>query len=84
MVLFAYVCMSRDSQVSVLLFRTRRTKTTHPWLLSGRRSKKFRLEPELELARKYRLSAVQLKEIEKFIEAHYDDLKTAWKDVFGS
>ena len=44
---------------------------------------KFWLEPELELARNYRLSAVQLTEIEKIIEEHYDEFKTAWNDVFG-
>ena len=44
---------------------------------------KYWLEPKLELARNYRLSAVQLKEIEKIIEEHYDEFKTAWNDVFG-
>jgi hypothetical protein len=44
---------------------------------------KFWLEPEMELARNHRLSAVQLTEIEKIIEEHYDEFKTAWNDVFG-
>lgn len=43
---------------------------------------KFWLEPRLELARNYRLSAIQLKEIETIIEAHYDELKAAWDKFF--
>lgn len=45
---------------------------------------KFWLGPKLEIARKYHLSEVQLKEIEKIIEDHYDELKAAWNDFFGS
>jgi len=45
---------------------------------------KYWLDPELELARNYRLSKVQLKEIEKIIERHYDELKAAWNGIFGS
>ena len=45
---------------------------------------KFWLDPELELARNYRLSKVQLKEIEKIIERHYDELTAAWNSFFGS
>ncbi len=45
---------------------------------------KFWLDPELELARNYRLSKVQLKEVEKIIERHYDELKAAWNSFFGS
>jgi hypothetical protein len=44
---------------------------------------KYWLDPELELARNYRLSKVQLNEIEKIIERHYDELKTAWNSFFG-
>lgn len=45
---------------------------------------KFWLEPQLELARNYRLSKVQLKEIETIIERHYDELKAVWQDFFRS
>lgn len=44
---------------------------------------KFWLDPQLELARNYRLSKVQLKEVETIIEGHYDELKAAWHDYFG-
>lgn len=42
------------------------------------------LEPELELARNYRYSRQQLKEIESLIEDHYDELVRAWRHHFGS
>lgn len=43
---------------------------------------KFWLEPEIELARNYRLNRQQLKVIEALIEAHYDELVNAWKKHF--
>jgi len=44
---------------------------------------KFWLEPQIELAKNYGLSRKQLKEIEKIIEEHYEEIKNAWKKVFG-
>ncbi|GAB6163566.1 DUF4160 domain-containing protein [Desulfothermus naphthae] len=44
---------------------------------------KFWLEPQIELARNYGLSRKQLKEIEKIIEEHNEEIKNAWKKVFG-
>ena len=45
---------------------------------------KFWLEPEIKLARNHRISTVKLKEIERIIEAHYDELITAWNNIFRS
>jgi hypothetical protein len=45
---------------------------------------KFWLDPQIELARNYRLSKVQLRETEAIIEAHYDELKAAWNEYFGT
>ena len=45
---------------------------------------KFWLEPEIELAHNYRLSRVQLKEIESTIEDHYSALTNAWRKHFAS
>lgn len=45
---------------------------------------KFWLEPEIELARNYRLSRKHLKQAEKTIEERYDELVGAWKKHFGS
>jgi len=44
---------------------------------------KFWLEPQIELARNYRLTRNQIKEIEIIIEDHYDELKRAWKEHFA-
>jgi hypothetical protein len=44
--------------------------------------KQFWLEPHIELARNFRLSRSQIKEIEQIIEEHYDELKRAWKEHF--
>ena len=44
---------------------------------------KFWLEPRVELARNFRLSAVQLREVERLIEEHSDEFKTAWKKYFS-
>lgn len=38
---------------------------------------KIWLVPEIELAKNYRYSRTQLKEIESLVEAHYDELRCA-------
>ena len=38
----------------------------------------------IELAKNYRYTRKQLKEIEFLIEAHYDELVGAWRKHFGS
>ena len=44
---------------------------------------KYWLEPEIELARNYRLSRARLKEIEGIIEVQCDELTSAWKKHFA-
>ncbi|MBW4481519.1 MAG: DUF4160 domain-containing protein [Tildeniella torsiva UHER 1998/13D] len=43
---------------------------------------KFWLEPDIELATNHKLSRVQLKQIEKLVEEHYDDFRNAWNHYF--
>jgi len=43
---------------------------------------KFWLKPEIKLAKNYRLSSTQLREIERIIEEHYDQLVSAWRNYF--
>lgn len=43
---------------------------------------KFWLDPEIELATNYKLSRVQLKQIEKLIEEHYAEFRKAWNHYF--
>ena len=44
---------------------------------------KFWLEPQLELARNYRMSQRQLRESEEIIEDHLNEFRTAWNQHFG-
>lgn len=43
---------------------------------------KFWLLPEIELAKNYKLSRVQLKEIENLIEEYQNDFRDAWNKYF--
>ncbi|MCD4655416.1 DUF4160 domain-containing protein [bacterium] len=43
---------------------------------------KYWLEPDIELARNYRFPRRKLKEIEKIIEEHFDEITSAWKKYF--
>lgn len=52
--------------------------------MSGVGEAKFWLEPEIELAKNFRYSRSQIKEIEALIEEHYDELISAWREHFGS
>ena len=65
-------------------FFSREEPRMHVHVISGDGEAKFWLEPELELARNYRYSRPQLKEIESLIEAHHHELVNAWKQHFGS
>lgn len=65
-------------------FFSREEARIHVHVHCGNGEAKFWLEPEVELVKNYGLTRVQLKEIEQIIEAHYDELKTAWKAHFGS
>jgi len=56
----------------------------HVHTYSGDGEAKSWLDPEIELAHNYRLSRMQLKQIESTIEDHYDALTTAWRKHFTS
>jgi len=53
-------------------FFSREEARPHVHIYSTDGEAKYWLEPNLELAKNYRLTKIQLKEIEKIIEAHYD------------
>jgi flagellar motor switch protein FliM len=55
----------------------------HVHIMSQSGEAKYWLEPDLELAKNHRLSRTELREIEQLIEAHFDELKTAWETHFG-
>jgi len=63
-------------------FFSREESRPHIHIYCGDGEAKFWLDSQIELARNYRLSKVQLREIEDIIEAHYDELKAAWDEYF--
>lgn len=63
-------------------FFSREEPRMHVHVYCGDGEAKFWLEPQIELARNYRLSRSQIREIEQIIEEHYDELTTAWQDYF--
>ncbi|MGR6036212.1 MAG: DUF4160 domain-containing protein [Candidatus Nitrosoglobus sp.] len=63
-------------------FFSREESRVHVHVICDSGEAKYWLEPEIELAKNFRLSRKQLKEIELLIEAHYDDIQGAWKKHF--
>lgn len=64
-------------------FFSREEARMHIHVLSAEGEAKFWLEPEIELAKNYRYSRTQLKNIEKLIEEHYHEINNAWKRHFS-
>jgi hypothetical protein len=65
-------------------FFSREEARMHIHVISADGEAKFWLEPELELAKNYKLSRLQLKTVEQLIEEHQDELISAWQKHFGS
>ena len=64
-------------------FFSREENRMHVHVLSADGEAKFWLDPTIELARNYRLTARQLRQIESILEAHRDELIGAWRKHFG-
>lgn len=64
-------------------FFSREEARIHVHIVSGDGEAKFWLEPEIELAKNYRYTRKQLKDIEKLIEEHQNELISAWQQHFG-
>jgi hypothetical protein len=54
----------------------------HVHVRSGDGEAKFWLEPEVELAKNYGYSRPELREIQDIVEAHRDELTSAWNRHF--
>ena len=65
-------------------FFSREESRMHIHVICGDGEAKYWLEPNVELARNFRLSSPQLKEIETIIEAHADEIASAWRNHFGN
>ncbi|MDH5552508.1 MAG: DUF4160 domain-containing protein [Nitrosomonas sp.] len=64
-------------------FFSREEARMHVHVYSSDGEAKFWLEPEIELAKNYRLSRIQLRQIETIIEEHYDEFRSSWKHHFS-
>jgi hypothetical protein len=65
-------------------FFSREETRMHVHVYCGDGEAKIWLEPEIELAKNYGLSRLQLKQIEEIIEDHYNELTNAWQQHFNS
>ncbi len=65
-------------------FFSREESRMHVHITSGDGEAKFWLEPEIELANNYHYSRKHLKKVEAFIEEHYDEIISAWKQHFSN
>ncbi|MEJ2682146.1 MAG: DUF4160 domain-containing protein [Gammaproteobacteria bacterium] len=65
-------------------FFSREEERKHVHVVSCDGEAKFWLSPEIELAKNYKYTRKQLKEIESLVEDHYDELVSAWEQHFGS
>ena len=65
-------------------FFSREEERMHVHIVSGDGETKFWLEPEIELAKNYGYSRMQLKEIESLVEVHHNELISAWRQHFSS
>lgn len=65
-------------------FFSREEDRMHVHVVSGDGEAKFWLEPEIELAKNYHYTRKQLKDVEKLIEEHQNELVSAWQEHFGN
>ena len=65
-------------------FFSREEPRMHVHVVSADGEAKFWLKPAIVLARNYKYSRKQLREICQSIEEHYDEVVTAWKQHFGA
>lgn len=63
-------------------FFSREELRMHVHVICADGEAKFWLDPVVELARNFRLSEAQLREVKTLIEEHADEFKAAWKKHF--
>jgi len=56
----------------------------HVHVYSERGEAKFWLNPRIELARNFGMSAHQIKDAKALIEEHENEIRDAWQEHFGS
>lgn len=65
-------------------FFSREEPRPHVHVQSAEGEAKFWLDPEVELAKNYKLSEGDLHRIKKLIVEHEDEIRNAWHRHFGS
>ena len=65
-------------------FFSREEERMHVHVLSADGEAKFWLEPDIQIAKNYRLNQKQLGQIRSILEEHRDELVRAWRQHFGS
>ena len=65
-------------------FFSREEERMHVHVVSGDGEAKFWLEPDIELSKNYHYTRKQLKDVEKLIEEHLNELISAWQEHFGN
>lgn len=65
-------------------FFSREEARLHIHVQSADGEAKFWVEPSIELARNYGLSAQDLRRVEELIEEHEQEIRDAWGSHFGS
>ena len=63
-------------------FFSREELRQHVHIHSEHGEAKFWLDPQIELAKNYKLSRKELNEVEKIIEEHYEEFVKAWEEHF--
>ena len=67
-----------------LFFFSREESRMHVHINHTDGEAKFWIEPTIELAQNFGLSAKQLREAEKLVKSHEHRIRTAWQQHFGS
>jgi len=65
-------------------FFSREEKRIHVHARSSAGEAKFWMEPRVALCRNYGFSAKEVKELQRVIEGHHDEIIAAWKKHFRS
>jgi hypothetical protein len=73
----------RDGPFRFFFFSREETRL-HIHVQSADGEAKFWVEPSIELARNYGLSAHDLRRVEQSIEEHEQEIRDAWTSHFGS
>ncbi len=63
-------------------FFSREEKRMHIHVHSEDGEAKFWMDPQIELAKNYKLSQYQINEIKQILEVHYDEIKNSWDKHF--